>query len=137
MVAWIACAVAVSLIAVAEKDMAIRKLPANAVVASTSTPVHRNPVRILFYGRSITKQEWSQQGAQDIRKAAAGWVARPAAPDLCTPYRGRMDNRVGQMLCPKIEQDSKGEEHGIQVSEIDKVRLTNHAIFAFFFLLAG
>jgi hypothetical protein len=34
---------------------------------ATSTPGHRNPVRILFYGQSITKQEWSQQVAQDIR----------------------------------------------------------------------
>ena len=34
---------------------------------ATSTPGRRNPVRILFYGQSITKQEWSQQVAQDIR----------------------------------------------------------------------
>jgi hypothetical protein len=27
---------------------------------ATSTPAHRNPVRILVYGQSITKQEWSQ-----------------------------------------------------------------------------
>src|ERR1017187_4060369 len=27
----------------------------------------RMPVRMLFYGQSITKQEWSQQVAQDIR----------------------------------------------------------------------
>jgi hypothetical protein len=34
---------------------------------ATSTPAKRNPVRILFYGQSITKQEWSQSVAQDIR----------------------------------------------------------------------
>ncbi len=34
---------------------------------ATSTPAHRNAVRILFYGQSITKQEWSQLVAQDIR----------------------------------------------------------------------
>jgi hypothetical protein len=34
---------------------------------ATSTPSHRNPVRILFYGQSITKQEWSQLVAQDVR----------------------------------------------------------------------
>ena len=32
-----------------------------------STPAHRNRVRILFYGQSITKQEWSQLVAQDLR----------------------------------------------------------------------
>ncbi len=34
---------------------------------ATSTPAHRNAVRILFYGQSITKQEWSQLVAQDLR----------------------------------------------------------------------
>ncbi len=34
---------------------------------ATSTPAHRNPVRVLFYGQSITKQEWSQAVAQDLR----------------------------------------------------------------------
>jgi hypothetical protein len=34
---------------------------------ATSSPGQRNPVRILFYGQSITKQEWSQQVAQDLR----------------------------------------------------------------------
>jgi hypothetical protein len=34
---------------------------------ATNTPARRNPVRILFYGQSITKQEWSQQVAQDLR----------------------------------------------------------------------
>ena len=34
---------------------------------ANSSPGRRKPVRILFYGQSITKQEWSQQVAQDIR----------------------------------------------------------------------
>lgn len=34
---------------------------------ASSTAAHRNPVRILFYGQSITKQEWSQAVAQDLR----------------------------------------------------------------------
>ena len=34
---------------------------------ATSTPARRNPVRILFYGQSITKQEWSERVAQDLR----------------------------------------------------------------------
>ena len=34
---------------------------------ATSSPAHRNPVRVLFYGQSITKQKWSQFVAQDIR----------------------------------------------------------------------
>ena len=34
---------------------------------ATSSPGRRNPVRILFYGQSITKQEWSQQVAQNLR----------------------------------------------------------------------
>ena len=35
---------------------------------ATSTPAHRNPVRILFYGQSITKQEWSQAVGQELRR---------------------------------------------------------------------
>ena len=34
---------------------------------STSTPEHRNRVRILFYGQSITEQEWWHQVADDLR----------------------------------------------------------------------
>lgn len=34
---------------------------------ATSTPARRNAVRVLFYGQSITKQEWSQLVAQDLR----------------------------------------------------------------------
>jgi hypothetical protein len=38
-----------------------------ALLAS-STPEHRNHVRILFYGQSITEQEWSKQVADDLRR---------------------------------------------------------------------
>ena len=34
---------------------------------STSTPEHRNTVRILFYGQSITLQDWSWAVAQSLR----------------------------------------------------------------------
>jgi hypothetical protein len=35
---------------------------------ATSTPAHRNTVRILFYGQSITEQDWSRQVADDLRR---------------------------------------------------------------------
>ena len=35
---------------------------------ATSTPEHHNKVRILFYGQSITEQEWSKYVADDLRK---------------------------------------------------------------------
>ncbi len=34
---------------------------------ATSTPQHRNTVRVLFYGQSITEQEWSRQVADWLR----------------------------------------------------------------------
>lgn len=34
---------------------------------ATSTPEHRNTVRILFYGQSITEQKWAQFVADDLR----------------------------------------------------------------------
>ncbi len=34
---------------------------------ATSTPAHRNHVRILFYGQSITEQAWSKQVADELR----------------------------------------------------------------------
>jgi len=34
---------------------------------ATSTPVHRNTVRILFYGQSITEQNWWQSVADDLK----------------------------------------------------------------------
>lgn len=35
---------------------------------ATSTPAHRNKVKILFYGQSITKQEWWLDVANDLKK---------------------------------------------------------------------
>ena len=35
---------------------------------ASSTPQHRHPVRILFYGQSITKQEWWLEVAKDLRQ---------------------------------------------------------------------
>src|SRR6185437_13984277 len=35
---------------------------------ATSTPSHHNHVRVVFYGQSITEQEWSKQVAADLRK---------------------------------------------------------------------
>lgn len=35
---------------------------------ATSTPQHRNRVRILFYGQSITEQAWSKMVADDLRR---------------------------------------------------------------------
>jgi hypothetical protein len=35
---------------------------------ATSTPTRRNTVRILFYGQSITEQDWSRQVADDLRR---------------------------------------------------------------------
>jgi hypothetical protein len=34
---------------------------------ATSTPEHRNTVRVLFYGQSITEQGWSKMVADDLR----------------------------------------------------------------------
>ncbi|MDR3689755.1 MAG: SGNH/GDSL hydrolase family protein [Fimbriimonas sp.] len=34
---------------------------------ATSTPKHRNTVRVLFYGQSITEQDWSRQVADWLR----------------------------------------------------------------------
>ena len=69
---------------------------------ATSTPQHRNHVRILFYGQSITEQEWSKQVADALRKRfpnadleienraiggfASQWLIRPAEHDLYPFY---------------------------------------------------
>jgi hypothetical protein len=69
---------------------------------ATSTPEHRNPVRILFYGQSITEQKWWKDVADDLRRrfpyadltienrAIGGFAAqvlvRPAEHDLYPFY---------------------------------------------------
>ena len=69
---------------------------------ATSTPKHHNKVRILFYGQSITEQDWSKQVADDLRRrfpdadleienrAIGGFAAqlliRPAEHDLYPFY---------------------------------------------------
>ncbi len=35
---------------------------------ATSTPEHRNTVRVLFYGQSITEQKWSQEVANYLKR---------------------------------------------------------------------
>jgi hypothetical protein len=37
-------------------------------LVATSTPEHRHHVKVLFYGQSITEQEWSKQVAEDLRR---------------------------------------------------------------------
>jgi hypothetical protein len=69
---------------------------------ATSTPKHHNKVRILFYGQSITEQDWWKHVADDLRKrfpnadleienrAIGGFAAqlliRPAEHDLYPFY---------------------------------------------------
>ena len=69
---------------------------------ANSTPAHRNKVRILFYGQSITEQDWWKRVAADLRRRfphadldirnraiggfAAQWLIRPAEHDLYPFY---------------------------------------------------
>lgn len=69
---------------------------------ATSTPTERHQVRILFYGQSITLQEWSQDVVRDLKqrfpnadlswenRAIGGFAApiliRPSEHDLYTFY---------------------------------------------------
>ncbi len=69
---------------------------------ATSTPEHRHPVRILFYGQSITKQKWWLDVVNDLKKRfpnadlrienraiggfAASLLRRPAEHDLYPFY---------------------------------------------------
>ena len=69
---------------------------------ATSTPQKRNSVRVLFYGQSITEQEWTKTVADDLRRrfphadldirnrAIGGWASqlliRPAEHDLYPFY---------------------------------------------------
>ncbi|MES2464417.1 MAG: SGNH/GDSL hydrolase family protein [Armatimonadota bacterium] len=52
----------------ANKDAAGRGIQRTMRLLATSTPTQRNTVRILFYGQSITEQDWSRQVADDLRK---------------------------------------------------------------------
>jgi hypothetical protein len=69
---------------------------------ATSTPQYRHKVRILFYGQSITEQDWWKRVADDLRKRfpdadleienraiggfASQWLIRPAEHDLYPFY---------------------------------------------------
>lgn len=44
-----------------------RNIQRSMQLMATSTPEHRNTVRILFYGQSFTKLEWSRAVANDLR----------------------------------------------------------------------
>ena len=45
-----------------------RHVQRTMTLLATSTPEHRNRVRILFYGQSITEQDWSKRVADDLRR---------------------------------------------------------------------
>ena len=54
-----------------------------------STPAHRNKVRILFYGQSITEQDWWKRGhivGTLCRLQNLSVVSRSAATDGMAPY---------------------------------------------------
>jgi hypothetical protein len=69
---------------------------------ATSSPDHRHKVRILFYGQSITEQDWWKRVADDLRKRfpnadleienraiggfASQWLVRSAEHDLYPFY---------------------------------------------------
>jgi len=69
---------------------------------ATSTESHRNRVRIVFYGQSITEQDWTKQVTADLKKRfpnadldirnlaiggfAAQWLIRPAEHDIYPLY---------------------------------------------------
>lgn len=44
------------------------KIQRTMTLLATSTPKHRHRVRILFYGQSITKQEWWLEVAKDLKQ---------------------------------------------------------------------
>lgn len=45
-----------------------RNIQRTMTLLATSTPDHRNTVRILFYGQSITEQDWWKEVAGDLRR---------------------------------------------------------------------
>src|SRR3954454_11677934 len=52
----------------ADPDALGRGVQRTMTLLATSTPQHRNHVRILFYGQSITEQERSRAVADDLRR---------------------------------------------------------------------
>src|SRR5687767_10296664 len=76
-----ACLTGIALTAVAQepekypapeppRDRAVlgRGIQRTMTLLVTSTPQRRNKVRILFYGQSITEQDWSKQVTADLRR---------------------------------------------------------------------
>lgn len=79
-----------------------RGIQRTMTLLASSTPQKRNPVRILFYGQSITEQAWTKAVADDLRRrfphadldirnrAIGGWASqlliRPAEHDLYPFY---------------------------------------------------
>jgi hypothetical protein len=51
-----------------DKDALGRGIQRTMTLLATSTPARRNRVRILFYGQSITEQDWSKRVADDLRR---------------------------------------------------------------------
>lgn len=45
-----------------------RNIQRTMTMLATSTPQHRNTVRILFYGQSITEQTWTKMVSDDLRR---------------------------------------------------------------------
>lgn len=52
----------------ADRDVLGHGIQRTMRLLATSTPTHQNTVRILFYGQSITEQDWSRQVADSLRK---------------------------------------------------------------------
>lgn len=92
---------------------------------ATSTPEHRNTVRILFYGQSITEQNWWQNVAADLKqrfpnanlqienRALGGFASQllvntaetdlyPFYPDLMIFHPKFRPNRLGSVAVPAI-----------------------------------
>jgi hypothetical protein len=51
-----------------DEDRLGRGIQRTMTLLATSTPQHRNRVRILFYGQSITEQTWSKAVTDDLRR---------------------------------------------------------------------
>ena len=45
-----------------------RNIQRTMTLLATSTPEKRNTVKVLFYGQSITEQEWARTVAEDLRR---------------------------------------------------------------------